>query len=74
MPRRELIGLLGTAAFEFSATRICPRLFKELVPGLTRPGMIAPVTGAVATREKDALRKAAVQFGFEFVHYGLATA
>jgi putative tryptophan/tyrosine transport system substrate-binding protein len=49
-------------------------LFKDLVPGLTRLGMIAPDPGSpLATTEKDALRKVAAQFGFEFLHYGLAT-
>jgi putative ABC transport system substrate-binding protein len=49
-------------------------LFKDLVPGLTRLGMIAPDPGSpLAMTEKDALRKVAAQFGFEFLHYGLAT-
>jgi putative ABC transport system substrate-binding protein len=50
-------------------------LFRELVPGLTRLGMIAPDAGGrqLATTEKDALRKVGAQFGFELVYYGLAT-
>ena len=49
-------------------------LFKEVVPDLTRLGMIAPDPGAgVAISEQDALRKVAAQFGFEFVLYGLDT-
>ena len=40
-------------------------LFKELVPRLTRLGMMIA--------EKDALRNVAAQLGFEFVHYGLKT-
>jgi putative ABC transport system substrate-binding protein len=49
-------------------------LFKDLVPGLTRLGMIAPDPGnALAITEKDALRKVAAQFGFELVRYGFAT-
>jgi putative tryptophan/tyrosine transport system substrate-binding protein len=49
--------------------------FKELVPGLTRLGMIArgpqpnPLLNGLATREENALRKAAAQFGFEFMRY-----
>jgi ABC-type uncharacterized transport system substrate-binding protein len=50
-------------------------LFRELVPGLTQLGMIAPDPGGrqLATTEKDALRKVGAQFGFELVYYGLAT-
>jgi putative ABC transport system substrate-binding protein len=48
-------------------------LFKELVPGLTRLGMIASDSGILAITEKDALRKVAAQLGFEFVHYRLKT-
>jgi putative tryptophan/tyrosine transport system substrate-binding protein len=49
-------------------------LFKDLVPGLTRLGMIAPDPGlGLAITEKEALRKVATQLGFEFVHYGLNT-
>jgi ABC-type uncharacterized transport system substrate-binding protein len=47
--------------------------FKELVPNLTRLGMIAPANGVLAKNEKDALQKVADQLGFEFVHYGLNT-
>ncbi len=49
-------------------------LFRDLVPNLTRLGMIAPDPGlGLAITEKDALRKVAAQFGFEFAHYGLRT-
>ena len=48
-------------------------LFKELVPSLTRLGMIAPQLGNVMISEKDALRKVAAQLGFEFTHYGFDT-
>jgi putative ABC transport system substrate-binding protein len=53
--------------------------FKELVPGLTRLGMVAraslpdPVYNGLATREENALRKAAAQFGFEFMRYNFDT-
>jgi putative tryptophan/tyrosine transport system substrate-binding protein len=48
-------------------------LFKELVPNLTRLGMIAPGAGYLAMKEKDALRKVAAQVGFEFMLYGIDT-
>jgi putative ABC transport system substrate-binding protein len=50
-------------------------LFKELVPGLTRLGMIGPdhPGSALATAERESLRKMAAQFGFDFKSYGVAT-
>lgn len=53
---------------------------KELVPGLTRVGMIArtplpnnnPLNG-LQTQEENALRKTAAQFGFEFMRYNYDT-
>ncbi len=48
-------------------------LFKELVPGLKRLGMIAPAKGLLAVKEKEALQKVAAHLGFEFVHYDLNT-
>ena len=47
--------------------------FKELVPGLTRLGMVARALSGLATREENALRKAAAQFGFEFMRYNFDT-
>jgi putative ABC transport system substrate-binding protein len=47
-------------------------LFKQLVPGLTRLGMIAPAKGVLAMKEKEALQKVAPQLGFEFVYYDLS--
>src|SRR5262245_42323443 len=48
--------------------------FKELVPDLTRLGMVGPDPGlGLALQEKEALRKVAPQLGFEFLHYGLKT-
>lgn len=53
---------------------------KELVPGLTRVGMIArsPLPNnnrlnGLQTQEENALRKAAAQFGFEFMRYNYDT-
>ena len=51
-------------------------LFKQLVPSLTRLGMIAPANGVfnvLAMKEKEALQKVAAQLDFEFVLYGLNT-
>src|SRR3979490_3305286 len=46
-------------------------LFTQLVPGLTRLGMIGPTIGSMVMKEKEALQKVAAQLGFEFVHYGV---
>ena len=54
-------------------------LFKQLVPGLTRLGMIAPIPGgpngpaSLSRKEREALQNVAAQLGFEFFFYGLNT-
>jgi putative ABC transport system substrate-binding protein len=48
-------------------------LFKQIVPDLTRLGMIASDAAVPLMKEKDALRKVATELGFELVHYGLKT-
>jgi putative ABC transport system substrate-binding protein len=48
-------------------------LFKQLVPDLTRLGMIATEAGVAALKEKDALRKVATELGFEVLHYAVKT-
>ena len=53
-------------------------LFKQLVPGLTRLGMIAPVPApnrpaTLVMKEKEALQKVAAELGYEFVFYGFNT-
>jgi len=53
-------------------------LFKQLVPGLTRLGMIAPVPtpnrpATLVLKEKEALQKVAAQLSYEFVFYGFNT-
>ena len=54
-------------------------LFKQLVPSLTRLGMIAPANfgagyqATLAMQEKEALQKVAVQLDFKFVLYALNT-
>jgi putative tryptophan/tyrosine transport system substrate-binding protein len=48
-------------------------LFKQLVPGLTRLGMIGPDPGSpLLVAEREALQKVAVQFGFDLKNYGIA--
>ena len=48
-------------------------LFKELVPGLTRLGMISTTNNPLPAAEKNALQKVAGHLGFEFVHYPIQT-
>jgi putative tryptophan/tyrosine transport system substrate-binding protein len=48
-------------------------LFKQLVPDLTRLGMIASYAVVAAMKEKEALQKVAAQLDFELVLYGLNT-
>jgi putative ABC transport system substrate-binding protein len=48
-------------------------LFKQIVPNLTRLGMIASEFAVAVLKEKDALRKVATELGFELVHYSLET-
>jgi putative tryptophan/tyrosine transport system substrate-binding protein len=48
-------------------------LFKQLVPDLTRLGMIASDVAIAVLKEKDALQKVATELGFELVHYGFKT-
>ena len=48
-------------------------LFKQLVPDLTRLGMIASDIAVCDTEGEGALQKVAAELGFELVHYGLKT-
>jgi putative ABC transport system substrate-binding protein len=48
-------------------------LFKELVPDLTRLGMIGTTKDLQSIAEHNALRKVAGHLGFEFVHYAIQT-
>jgi len=47
--------------------------FKELVPNLTRLGMIGTATGLLSAAEQNALRTVAPKFGFELVPYLVKT-
>jgi putative ABC transport system substrate-binding protein len=66
-------NVMSAVGGEEAVTQKRVGLFKELVPNLTRVGMIAPNLGNVAIKEKDALGKVATQLGFEFKHYGFDT-
>ena len=46
-------------------------LFKELVPNLTRLGMIGFANGLLANLEHNGLKKASAQLGFEVLRYDL---
>jgi putative ABC transport system substrate-binding protein len=52
-------------------------LFKQLVPGLAKMGMIAPAPsggfGVLAMKEAEALQKVAPEMGFEFIRYDFDT-
>ena len=48
-------------------------LFKQLVPDLTRLGVIASNAAIAALSDKDALQKVATEFGFELLHYDFKT-
>ncbi len=48
-------------------------LFKQLVPDLTRLGVIASDAGITYLKEGDALRKVATELGFEPLHYDIKT-
>ena len=48
-------------------------LFKQLVPNLTRLGVIASDVGITYLKEGDALRKVATELGFELLHYDIKT-
>jgi putative ABC transport system substrate-binding protein len=47
--------------------------FKELVPDLTRLGMIGTATGLLSAAEQNALRHVAPKFGFELAPYLIKT-
>lgn len=67
-------SVMDAAGGEESITQKRIGLFKQIVPELTRLGMIGPESGSdMAIAEREALRKVAVQFGFEFSSYGFGT-
>lgn len=70
-------NVMNAVGGEETVTQKRIELFKQLVPGLTRIGMIAPVQGSqtgptsLAVKEKDALQRVAAQLDYELVFYGL---
>jgi putative ABC transport system substrate-binding protein len=67
-------NVLNALGGEETVTQKRIGLFKQIVPNLTRLGMIAPDPGTlVGATEIEALRKVAPQLGFEFLYYGLRT-
>ena len=75
-----MCGFLNAAGGEESLTSKRIGYFKELVPGMTRLGMIGFADSAnpfaamnLAIAERNALRKAAAHFGFEFLSYDIRT-
>ena len=72
-------AVMNAVGGEESLTSKRVGFFKELVPGLTRLGMIGiadvnPVASVnLAIPERNALRKASAHFGFEFLSYDIKT-
>src|SRR5205823_783242 len=69
-------NVMNALGGEESVTQKRIALFKQIVPNLTRLGMIAPDTGPGASLvviETEALQKVAAQLGFELRPYGLRT-
>jgi putative tryptophan/tyrosine transport system substrate-binding protein len=65
-------NVMNAVGGELTMTQKRIGFFKELVPGLTRLGMLAPEPGLGLTiKEKEALQNVAAQFDFEFLYYGL---
>jgi putative tryptophan/tyrosine transport system substrate-binding protein len=48
-------------------------LFKQLVPDVTRLGVIASDAAITSLNDRDALQKVATEFGFELSHYDFKT-
>lgn len=66
-------NVMNAVGGEESMTQKRIGLFKQLVPDLTRLGMIASDLALKLLKEGDALRKVATEFGFELLHYRLKT-
>jgi putative ABC transport system substrate-binding protein len=64
-------NVMNAAGGEETMTQKRIAFFKEIVPNLTRLGVLAPVGGVLAKQEKDALQMVSAQMGFEVVHYDL---
>jgi putative ABC transport system substrate-binding protein len=71
-------NVMNAVGGEESLTQKRIGLFKQLVPSLTRLGMIAPVPApnrpaTLVMKEKEALQKVAAELGYEFVFCGFNT-
>jgi putative tryptophan/tyrosine transport system substrate-binding protein len=72
-------NVMNAVGGEVTLTQKRIGFFKQLVPSLTRLGMIAPLpalqgaTATLARNEREALQIVAGQLGFELVFYGLNT-
>jgi putative tryptophan/tyrosine transport system substrate-binding protein len=66
-------NVLNAVGGEETMTQKRIGLFKQLVPDLTRLGMIASDAAVAMLKEKDALLKVGTELGFELVHYSLKT-
>ena len=66
-------NVMNAAGGEETMTQKRIGLFKQLVPDLTRLGVIASDIAAAALKEQDALRKVAAELGFDIVRCDLKT-
>jgi putative ABC transport system substrate-binding protein len=66
-------NVMNAVGGEVTMTQKRIGLFKQLVPNLTRLGMIASEAAVALLKEKEALQKVATELGFELVHYSLKT-
>jgi putative ABC transport system substrate-binding protein len=66
-------NVMNAVGGEQSLTEKRIGLFKQLVPGLARLGMIGTDKNGLVVAEENALKKVAGELGFEFVHYVIQT-
>lgn len=73
-PGGKITGnVMNAVGGEISMTQKRIGLFKQLVPDLTRLGVIASDLSLSVLKEGDALRNVAAEFGFELLHYRIKT-
>jgi putative ABC transport system substrate-binding protein len=66
-------NVMNAVGGEQSLTEKRIGLFRQLVPGLARLGMIGTERNGLVVAEQTALKKVAGDLGFEFVHYAIET-
>jgi putative ABC transport system substrate-binding protein len=66
-------NVMNAVGGEQSLTEKRIGLFKQLVPGLARLGMIGTDKNGLVVAEENALKKVAGELGFEFVHHVIQT-